>query len=135
MEGSCAHINWIAVIVSSLSAFVLGFLWYSVLFRKIWVKEVGMTDDKMRSGNMFLTFGTTFVLQVIVSIGLAVFIGKGSSLLGGIEKGLMVGLCWVATSIGVNYLFAMKSFKLYLIDAGYFVVFFTIIGAILGAWS
>lgn len=98
-------------------------------------KENGITDEKMRSGNMPLIFITTFVLQFIVAIGLAVFIGKGTTLFHGIEKGLMVGIGWVATSIGVNYLFSMKSLRLYLIDAGYFIAFFAIIGAILGAWS
>ena len=42
---------------------------------------------------------------------------------------------WKRTeSIGTNYLFARKSFRLFLIDSGYFVVFFVVMGAILGAW-
>ncbi len=47
--------------------------------------------------------------------------------------GFGVGLGFVATSVGVNYLFARKSFKLFLIDGGYWTVVYTVMGAIFGA--
>jgi anti-sigma-K factor RskA len=40
----------------------------------------------------------------------------------------------VATSAGINYLYQQKSLKLWLIDAGYQVIFLGIFGAIMGAW-
>ena len=40
---------------------------------------------------------------------------------------------FVATSIGVNYLFARKSLKLFLIDGGYWTVVYTAMGAVFGA--
>jgi hypothetical protein len=61
-------------------------------------------------------------------------IGEDASTGSGFLAGLIVGLAWIATSFGTNYLFARRSFKLYLIDAGYFVVLFPIMGVILGAW-
>jgi hypothetical protein len=48
--------------------------------------------------------------------------------------GALAGIGWVATAIGVNYLFERKSFRLFLINAGYMAVSLTIMGAILGAW-
>jgi len=53
----------------------------------------------------------------------------------GATAGLMAGLFWVATAMGITYLFERKSLKLYLINAGYHVVTFTLMGLILGAWK
>ncbi len=48
------------------------------------------------------------------------------------HSGVGVGLFWVATSFGVNYLFELKSLKLWLINAGYHTLQFTLYGLIFG---
>jgi len=78
--------------------------------------------------------GSSFVLQFIAAILMDMFLGKEATLVDGIITGGIVGIGWVATSLGTNYLFSMKSLKLFFIDAGYFVVWFILIGLILGAW-
>lgn len=50
------------------------------------------------------------------------------------HAGFIVGLGFIATSFGVNYLFAQRSMKLWLIDAGYVTVQFTVMGLVLGLW-
>ena len=52
----------------------------------------------------------------------------------GLAVGSLIGLAFVATSFGINYLFALKPLRLYLIDAGYMVVLLAIVGTIIGAW-
>ena len=47
--------------------------------------------------------------------------------------GLSVGLCWVATSLGVNYLFERRPFGLWLINGLYLTLQFAAMGAIVGA--
>ena len=83
---------------------------------------------------MPLIFGTSFVMEFIAALGLDLFIGPHGTLMWGIVKGALAGIAWVATSIGTNYLYSQKSLKLYAIDAGYFIVYFIAMGAILGAW-
>ena len=46
----------------------------------------------------------------------------------------MIGLAWVAMSFGINYAFAQRSLKLWLIDAGYHVLQFTLYGLVIGLW-
>ena len=46
-----------------------------------------------------------------------------------------LALAFVVTAFGVNYLFGGKSFKLFLIDAGYFVVTYTLMGFIFGLFT
>jgi len=132
---SFADINWLSVIVAALAAFAIGGLWYSpVLFGDIWAKELKLSSEELKKANMPLIFGTTFVLNIIAAMVLDIFIGQQSTLLSGLMYGLIVAVAWVSTSLGINYLFSRKSLKLFFIDAGYFLVFFPIMGAILGVW-
>ena len=43
------EINWLAVVLSGLSAFVLGGLWYGPLFGKAWQARVGLSDEQIKS--------------------------------------------------------------------------------------
>jgi hypothetical protein len=130
-----SEINWLSVIVAALIAFAIGGLWYSpLLFSKQWQAELKLKDEELKNANMPLIFGTTFFLNIIGAFALDLFIGPESNLVKGMLFGLLVSIVWISTSLGINYLFSRKSLKLFLIDAGYFIVFFTVMGAILGAW-
>jgi len=127
--------NILAVIAAALSSFVLGGLWYSpLLFAKAWQQEVGLSDDELARGNMVRIFGLTFVLSLIAAFVFALFLGPRPSLALGLGAGSSAGLCWVASSFGINYLFARRSLKLFLIDGGYHTLQFTLIGLILALW-
>jgi hypothetical protein len=132
-------INYLAVIVAALSAFALGAVWYGKpLFGKAWQKELGYTDEYLKGGNMAKIFGVSFILTLVMAIGMAfLFHGIPPEKLSwklGLTHGFYIGFAFVATSMGVNYLYQRKSFTLWAIDAGYQVVFLTLMGTILGAW-
>lgn len=130
-----SNINWLSVIVASLAAFAIGSVWYSpVMFSKTWQKESNLTDYDLKNASMPVIFGAAFVLMFISAVILDMFIGKDGTAFSGLVAGLLVGIGWIATALGVNYLFGRKSITLFLIDAGYFVVFFAAMGVILGAW-
>ena len=128
-------INYFAVLVAALSAFIIGGLWYSVLFEKAWMKENGFDQEKLKKENMGIIFGGSFIFSLIISFVLVLFLGPERDAVFGTMAGLMAGLLWVATAMGITYLFERKSLKLFLINAGYHVVTFTIMGLILGAWK
>jgi hypothetical protein len=48
--------------------------------------------------------------------------------------GFSAGLCWVAASFGINYLFEQKTLTLFLVNGGYHTVQFTLYGLVLGLW-
>ena len=124
-----------AVLAAGLSSFALGGLWYSpVLFAKPWQREVGLTDAQLSSANMVRVFALSFVLSVLAAWMFAMFLGPRPSMLFGLGAGFAAGLFWVTTSFGINYLFARRSVKLFLIDGGYHTLQFTLIGLILGLW-
>ena len=127
------------LLVAPLATFVIGFLWYGKpLFGKIWQNLVDLSDDEIQKSNMALIFGLSYVLYFIVALFLSIFIEiammlGSSALLGGIFASLIC-IAFVGTTFGINYLFARKTLKLYLIDIGYQVVSFFVMGLIIGAW-
>ena len=131
-----SKLNHIAIICAALSSFLIGGLWYSkILFGKIWMRENGFTEEGTKNANMVKIFGTTFLLSLIISYNLAFFLGPKADLMFGLFAGLAAGLGWVSMSLGILYLFERKSFKLWLINAGYNIITYTVIGIIVGAWK
>jgi hypothetical protein len=128
------EVNFLAVGLAALSAFILGGLWYSLLFAKAWIKLTGQSEEKLKSGNPAIVFGGAFLLNLIASFVLAMFIGP-MDIKFAAAAGLSVGLCWVAASLGVNYLFERRPLGLWLINGGYFTLQFTLMGAIIGAFN
>ena len=129
-----ADINWLSVLVATASSFVLGGLWYGPLFQKPWMQATGMTKEKGAQASMALTFGGTAVLNLLIAIAIALLAGPHAGWKMGLHTGLFSSLFFVATSIGVIYLFEQRPLRLWLINAGYQVVNFCIMGSIIGVW-
>jgi hypothetical protein len=129
-----AGVNWLAVVAATVTAFILGALWYSkALFGSAWMQEVGLTEETVQNGNSKWTFAGTFLLQLLAAIALSVFLGRGSNWLEGLHTGLWIGIFWVATAYGVTYLFEQRALRLWFINAGYYVVLYALMGTIIGA--
>jgi hypothetical protein len=133
-----ADINYLAVITAAIAAFALGALWYSpILFAKAWQKELGFTEADLQKGNMAITMGGSFVLMTLMSFGLALLLNthpEGFDWVNGVYAGLFVGVFFVTASMGINMLYQNKTWRLFLIDAGYQIVFLSLMGLILGLW-
>ncbi|MFZ6001689.1 MAG: DUF1761 domain-containing protein [Bacteroidota bacterium] len=130
------QLNYLAILVSALSTFVIGGVWYSpAVFGKAWMRENGFKEEDMKRGNMALIFGGAFVLGLISAINLAMFMGPENDPTMGALWGFLAGAGWVATFVGTHYLFERRSMKLFLINAGYSIVALTIMGVILAAWK
>ena len=130
-------VNYLAVALAALSAFLLGGLWYSpALFANKWMALSGQSEEKLKSGNMAVVFGGAFVLAFVAAFILAMLLeGRVTEIQDAASAGFGIGLGLVATSLGVSYLFERRPLGLWLINSGYFVVQFTIMGAIIGAFS
>jgi hypothetical protein len=129
-------INYPAVLVSALAFFMIGSIWYSpLLFSNAWMKELGFTKEGMSTSRMWIYFSLSFLLMLIMAFNLAAFIGNGMGWQFGMTAGALTGIGWVALAIGINYLYERRSFRLWLINAGYMAISFTVMGTIIGAWQ
>jgi hypothetical protein len=129
------EINMWAVLAAGVSSLLLGAVWYSpVLFARAWMREAGVTEESARAANPAKTLGLTLVLALIGAAVFAMFLGPRPAPGFATAAGFAAGLCWVAGSFGINYLFEQRSLKLFLINGGYHALQYTLIGLILGVW-
>lgn len=132
---SLSGLNYGAVLVAAVLAFVIGGAWYSpALFGKTWQREAGLGDAQLAEGSPARTFGLSFVLALVAALVFAMFLGPKPALSLALPAGAMAGIGWVATSFGINYLFEHKSLTLFLVNAGYHTVQFTTMGLVLALW-
>lgn len=126
------EVNWIAVGAAGLSAFLLGGLWYGPLFGKAWQRNVGLSDEQVAGANMPRTLGLSLILSLIAAFVFHMFLGTELSAAETTTYGASAGLCWVAASLGIIYLFEQRTFALWAINGGYVTLQFTLYGLILG---
>lgn len=126
------NIDWIATLVSAVSAFVLGGLWYSpLLFGKRWMAENGLTEAEA-SANPARVFGTAFAFTLISAIVFGYYMQGQQTLAATLQAGLLIGLGLVAASFGLSYAFERRPLSLLAINGGYHTAQFTLYGLIFG---
>ena len=158
------EMNFIAVLVAAASTLVVGAVWYSpMLFANAWMKESGLTEEQLKKGNMLKIFGLTFIFSIMIAMIMQVltihqfgpmgmiggdpskalpsynaFMGDYGTAFRtfkhGALHGFMSGLFLAFPLIAINGLFEHKSWKYIFINAGYWMISMTIMGAIVCGW-
>ena len=132
-----SNLNYWAILVATLSTFVVGSLWYSpVLFGEKWMELNGFTKESMKENSlpMATIMGSSFVASLLSALALAMFLGVESNLGFGVFAGLMIGVFWIGTARFNNVLYENQKSALFLIHTGYDIVSYAIMGAIIGGW-
>ena len=139
------QINWLAVLVAGLSAFVLGGVWYSpALFGKAWMKDSGLSEEQIKAGNKGKIFGATAIFSLVMAANLAMYLADSpascppecaqrTDLAWGTIAGFLSGI-WTFCAIAIHSLFELKSWRLILINGFYSLLSLTLMGAIIGLW-
>ena len=129
------QINLFAVFAAAVSTFLIGGLWYSpLLFYKPWLRANGFSEADVQKGSPAVIFGLSFVFAAIMAANLAAFLAGPDTTLGwGATAGALAAV-WVALGIGVVALFERRPWSYTVINGGYWLVSFVVMGAILGAW-
>src|SRR5581483_6064355 len=128
-------VNWWAVIVAAIINMGVGSLWYSKsLYGKQWAKLTGRKLDDMSGGGM--GYGVAAIGALIQSLVLAHFdVYAGSSTFWeGLVTGFWLWVAFVGVVAAVNTVFEGRSWNLWKINAGYFLVVLLINGGLLAAW-
>lgn len=126
--------NWLGTILAALAGFLVGGIWYGPLFGKAWQRESGLTDEAIKGVSMTRIFALVALLNLVAAVVLSEVLSAMDmvTLATAAATGGIIGFGFVATALGVNYLFALKSLKLFLIDASYWILIYIVMGAILG---
>ncbi len=129
------NINHLAVLVTVVAAQVLGYLWYSVLFGKLWAPGYRLESDVMAQVNPAYV-GFTFAGSI--AFGYAMAIGFALSGVTGVASGLGAATLVIVGFVLPRYLlhaiFARVATKSILIDLGFDLVVTLVTGVIIGGW-
>ena len=129
-------INYLAVGAAALAAIFIGALWYSpLLFGDRWAKAHGYSEEQLKE-NFGRAFIVSLVCYVVMAFVLALLVSYAgvSTVPQGAFLGLLVWVGFLATLGLTAHTFSGKPWSVYLIDAGYQLVYAVAMGIILAAW-
>ncbi|WXT98882.1 DUF1761 domain-containing protein [Seonamhaeicola sp. MEBiC1930] len=158
------EMNYLAIIVAALVPLVLGFIWYNPkVLGTAWMKESGVTEEKMKGANMPVIFGISLLLSIMLAFfiqGIVIHQMGAFSLTGGdvanalpsyeafmndygsafrtfkhgALHGFIAGLFFVFPIMATNGMYERKSWKLTFINVGYWTLTLMIMGSIICGW-
>jgi hypothetical protein len=135
---SLTQINYLAVCLAAIASYVLGGLWYAVLFAKAWSKAYGFEEGE--AIKLWKSPGATLSALLLGDLAgafvialLIVSLGVESAV-----QGVLIGfLLWLgaagAYGLGAQ-MAAGRSLRGYVIDTGRQLASFVLMGGILGVW-
>jgi hypothetical protein len=121
-------VNLLAVLVAIVASAALGALWYSpLMFLKAWTRARKREPVQNRS-----VYTITLVSAVGVALAFGWWAGPEPSVEEAVLDGLVVGMFFTGTTLGMHYAFAGRSVRLWLIDGGFEIARFVLIGLVFG---
>lgn len=130
-------INYWAVLVSGVAFWILGAIWYAgPVFGKMWMSGVGKTEEQLRAGSMAVKLITVLILGIIAAYGIArVMVWSGHFSAGfGALVGLLAGICFIGTTLGMNDVMEGRAARLFWINWLYQLVGYVGMGVLIGLW-
>lgn len=160
------EINFIIIAAAALIPMVMGFLWYNPkLLGTVWMKETGLTEEKMKSANMPLIFGLCYLFSFFLALALqgivihqwgvfslvggnpeAMTSGTAAALMAeygdhfrtfghGVLHGALTGVFLVFPIFATNGMFERKSWKLIFINTSYWTITVSLMGGVICQWG
>lgn len=127
------HINFIAILIAVAANFILGFLWYTPIFGKLWAKEMGFNSDNkppasaMIKGMVFMVIGN-FLMAWVLAHNIAVWNPEtwnqpaSEMMTPGFSATMSAIFTWLGFYLPVDLgavAWESKSWKLFFINTGY----------------
>ena len=133
-------INWYLVGAGTLLSMLIGMLWYSpLLFCNIWLKAVRLKKEDMAASRAshFPAYTVSVLAHAILSLVLGVMVLNLN--IHGFQYGMILGLLfWLGfncTSVIKYVFFEKRPWILFLMNAGYDIICFALIGGIFAQWQ
>ncbi len=131
------RINYVGIVAAAVVYWLLGALWYGVVFKTRWLALEGFRAEQMPQREPVAPYIIAFIASLIIAYLLAhACVWRNANTAGkGAAVGVLFWIGFVATTSFTTYLFEMRPKELFLINYGYSLVGMFIMGAILGTWK
>lgn len=130
------EINVLGIALAAVSTMAVGFVWYNPkVFGTIWQKAAGVEPNNASGATMGVIFGTSFLLAMIAAFQLDYFVHHDpdglSVFMHGMYHGMRFALFFGVPILVTNALYERKNLTYMLLNAGYWVISFSLMGGIL----
>lgn len=129
-------VNYVAVIVAAIAAFIVGMIWYSpAVMGKKYMKVMGMSEKEMKKGmeGMQGVMITGFVVELVMAYVLAYTFGLTgvATIVDAVQASFWLWLGFVATTLYMAVNYEKKSMEWFIISAGHYLVGMLAMGIVL----
>jgi hypothetical protein len=129
---SLEHLNWLAVVLAALAGYFPGAIWYSKIgFLRPWARELGIDIDNRPAAK---DVGAKVVIGLLPAFAAATVMALLLHQPVPLHRGLILGVALaggiISTSFAVQYLYENRSVKFWLINSGYHLLQFLIMGVV-----
>jgi hypothetical protein len=129
--------NYVAVFVAALAYWLLGAVWFAVLFSKPWMALENITPEQASGMNPIAPYIISFILNLVIAFVLAQLCAwrNASTAARGAALGILIWIGFVGPVTYTTYMYEMRPKQLFAINEFYPLVGLCLMGAILGAWT
>lgn len=129
--------NYAAVFVAAIAYWLLGALWYGVLFGARWMVLEKVSMEQAKGMNPVLPYVVSFVLNILIAYSLAqICIWRNANTIGrGASVGVLLWIGFIGPITYTTYMYEMRPTELFAINQFYPLAGMVLMGAIIGAWT
>jgi surface polysaccharide O-acyltransferase-like enzyme len=129
--------NYPAVVVAAVAYWILGAIWYAVLFSKQWMALENVSVEQAKSMNPVVPYVVSFLLNILIAYSLAqICIWRNANTIGrGASVGVLLWIGFVGPITYTTYMYEMRPKELFAINQFYPLAGMVLMGAIIGAWT
>jgi surface polysaccharide O-acyltransferase-like enzyme len=129
--------NYAAVVVAAIAYWLLGAVWFGVLFSKPWMALENIAMEQAKSMNPVLPYVVSFLLNLLIAYALAqICIWRNANTAGrGASVGVLLWVGFIGPITYTTYMYEMRPKELFAINQFYPLAGMVLMGAIIGAWT
>jgi len=135
MQGLQLHHLLVWVSISAVLQWLLGALWYGLVFRKSWRTLVGFAEGEKPKNAVFGSIVALVACFLLSFITAHIIAWAGAmSFTGGAKLGIICWLGFMAPPLFVQHIYENRRVNLFAINAGYWLLAMALGGAVLAAF-
>jgi hypothetical protein len=129
--------NYAAVFIAALAYWLLGAVWYGVLFGARWTVLEKVSVEQAKSMNPVVPYVVSFVLNILIAYSLAqICIWRNANTIGrSASVGVLLWIGFVGPITFTTYMYEMRPTELFAINQFYPLAGMVLMGAIIGTWT
>jgi Protein of unknown function (DUF1761) len=129
--------NYVAVLVAAVAYWLLGAVWFGVLFNKPWMALEHVTPEQANSVNPVAPYVISFILNLVIAFVLAQLCAwrNANTAARGAALGILIWIGFLGPVTYTTYMYEMRPKQLFAINEFYPLVGLCLVGAILGTWT